>query len=290
MIGKTVIITGANSGLGEETALDMAARGARVIMACRDLGKANGVRESIIAKTNNRQVFVKKLDLSSLESVREFAAQILDEEKNIHVLINNAGHGGLPKKDTKDGLQLGMQVNHFGPFLLTNLLLGRIRDSAPARIVNVSSVAHRLHKFDLSDLQMEKNFDMWTMYCNAKLCNILMMTRLSKLLEGTGVTANSVHPGVVATHAFDKMEKTSPLTYTLIMMFIRTFCKTPEEGAQTHIYAAVDPDLDSVSGKYFQDCRESRCIAPEAKDVTLAERLWDKSVELVKLTKSELNY
>ncbi|KAI5714099.1 hypothetical protein M8J76_010922 [Diaphorina citri] len=278
MNGKTVIITGANSGLGEVTALDMASRGARVIMACRDLGKANGVRESIITKTNNHQVVVKKLDLASLDSVREFAAQILDEEKHIHVLINNAGQGGILNRITKDGLQLGMQVNYFGHFLLTNLLLGRIRDSAPSRIVNVSSVAHRYHKLDLNDLQCERNFNDWTVYANAKL------------FDGTGVTANSVHPGIVATHAFDRLQRSSPWMYAIIMVIVKNFCKTPEQGAQAQIYAACDPDLDGVSGKYFQDCRESRCIAPEAQDMRLAEQLWRKSVDLVKLTKSEINY
>uniref|UniRef100_A0A8D8T8F5 Retinol dehydrogenase 11 n=1 Tax=Cacopsylla melanoneura TaxID=428564 RepID=A0A8D8T8F5_9HEMI len=146
MSGKTVIVTGATSGIGEATAYDLAARGARVILACRDLGKANGLREAIIEATKNSQVVVKKLDLSSLDSVREFAAQIMDEEKYIHVLINNAGTGGAKPKITKDGLQLAMQVNHFGHFLLTNLLLGKIRDSAPSRIINVSSLAHRFNK------------------------------------------------------------------------------------------------------------------------------------------------
>ncbi|KAI5693867.1 hypothetical protein M8J75_007010 [Diaphorina citri] len=305
MNGKTVIITGANSGLGEVTALDMASRGARVIMACRDLGKANGVRESIITKTNNHQVVVKKLDLASLDSVREFAAQILDEEKHIHVLINNAGQGGILNRITKDGLQLGMQVNYFGHFLLTNLLLGRIRDSAPSRIVNVSSVAHRYHKLDLNDLQwvtiihacqnlgvcgLFEHYNDWTVYGNAKLCNILMTTYLSKLVDGTGVTANSVHPGIVATHAFDRLQRSSPWMYAIIMVIVKNFCKTPEQGAQAQIYAACDPDLDGVSGKYFQDCHESRCIAPEAQDMRLAEQLWRKSVDLVKLTKSEINY
>lgn len=290
MTGKTVVITGANSGLGEVTALDLAARGARVIMACRDLGKANGVRESIVAKTNNSQVVVKRLDLGSLASVREFAAEILQEEKHIHVLINNAGAGGLLNKRTRDGLQLGMQVNHFAPFLLTNLLLGKIRDSAPSRIINVSSVAHRFHKIDLHDLQCEQNFDSWTVYANAKLCNILMTTYLTKLLEGTGVTANSVHPGIVMTHAWDKLEKATPMLYAIVIALVRIFHKTAEEGAQTQIYAAVDPDLETVSGKYFQDCRESRCIAAEATNLTIAELLWNQSAELVNLTKSERNY
>ncbi|KAL1449631.1 hypothetical protein WDU94_002117 [Cyamophila willieti] len=290
MTGKTVIVTGATSGIGEATAYDLAARGARVILACRDLGKANGVKEAIIAATNNSQVIVKKLDLSSLDSVREFAAQILDEEKQIHVLINNAGQGGAGKKITKDGLQLGMQVNHFGSFLLTNLLLGKIRDSAPSRIINVSSLAHRFNKLDLNDMQCERDFDSWTVYSNSKLCNILTTLYLSKLLAGTGVTANSVHPGVVATNVFHKLKTSSPMVYTLITVAINTFFKTAEQGAQTQIWAACDPDLENVSGKYFQDCHESRCYSSDIKNMTLAELVWNKSVELVKLTKSEINY
>uniref|UniRef100_A0A8D9AHM5 Retinol dehydrogenase 12 n=1 Tax=Cacopsylla melanoneura TaxID=428564 RepID=A0A8D9AHM5_9HEMI len=290
MSGKTVIVTGATSGIGEATAYDLAARGARVILACRDLGKANGLREAIIEATKNSQVVVKKLDLSSLDSVREFAAQIMDEEKYIHVLINNAGTGGAKPKITKDGLQLAMQVNHFGHFLLTNLLLGKIRDSAPSRIINVSSLAHRFNKLSLSDMQCEQDFDSWTVYSNSKLCNILTTLYLSKLLTDTGVTANSVHPGVVGTNIFNTMKKSSPMIYTLVTGFINAFCKSSEQGAQTQIWAACDPDLENVSGKYFQDCHESRCYSSEIKNITLAELVWNKSAELVKLTKSEINY
>nr|CAD7394377.1 unnamed protein product [Timema cristinae] len=281
------------TSIGKETARDLARRGARVILACRDVDRANTARDEIVASTGNQDVLVRKLDLASLSSVREFSKQILESEPRLDVLINNAGVAGIDKIMTEDNLVLGMQANHFAPFLLTNLLAvkyryqqgidthisiltsvaGLLKESAPSRIVNVSSLMHKYCKLDLENLNCEKSFNKTDVYSVSKLNNILMTSELSRRLKGTGVTANSLHPGVIKTEIMRQM---SPLMLAATNFFMGIFAKgslrskrfenlcvrpcnhNAVEGAQTTIYLAVSEEVEGVTGKYFADCKVTK--------------------------------
>ncbi|XP_037040300.1 retinol dehydrogenase 12-like [Bradysia coprophila] len=270
--GKIVIITGANTGIGRETALDLANRGAKVYLACRDLNRADATREDIILKTGNQNVFVKKLDLASLESVRMFVEEFKKCETKLHVLINNAGVMAINNRQTtQDGLEMQIGTNHFGHFLLTNLLLDTIKISAPARIINVSSIVHKCGTINRKDLQSEKSYSKWPAYCQSKLANILFTRELAKRLKDSNVTANSLHPGVVRTELSRNL---AILQYAALPL--HPFTKSPKSGAQTSIMLAVDPDLKSVTGKYFADCAISKESTAAQCDET-ATWLWDVS-------------
>lgn len=268
---KVVIVTGANTGIGFETAKDLALRGAKVILACRDQGRGTAARDRIISATGNNNVIYKQLDLASFKSVRAFAADILKTETALHILINNAGTGKLDNSLTEDNLPVEMHINYFGPFLLTNLLLPLIKSSSPSRIVNVSSVMHRWGKIDLANIH--KQATSWLkhsrVYSNSKLTNVLFTKKLSRNLEGSGVTVNCLHPGAVSTDIFRRQPK---LTRFLIGLFF----KTSVQGAQTQIYLAVAPELKNITGKYFVDCVE---MTPScaARDEQLADDLWELS-------------
>ena len=198
--GKTVIITGANTGIGLETAVDLAKRNAaRVILACRSVERGEKAAVEVRKRSSNDNVVFRQLDLASLESVRKFAGKILEEEPQIDILINNAGVVFPQRKLTKDGFEMHFGVNHLGHFLLTNLLLDRIKEAPSARIVNVSSSAHRQGNMDFDNLNSEKSYVSWVAYGTSKLANILFTRSLAKRLEGTNVTANSLHPGVIKT-------------------------------------------------------------------------------------------
>ncbi|KAF2365696.1 Short-chain dehydrogenase/reductase SDR [Trinorchestia longiramus] len=192
MDGRTVIVTGASAGLGKETALDLAGRGARVIMACRNLSKAQAVADEIIAKSGNSDVVVRHLELSNFNSVRKFAAQINEEEVAVHVLINNGGITGFAeKKMTSDGHELTMATNHFGHFLLTLLLLNKLKSSSPSRIINVSSIAYIFNQLDVSDINFERRkYFFQRAYCQSKISNILFTKELAERLDGTGERLN----------------------------------------------------------------------------------------------------
>ncbi|XP_041563203.1 retinol dehydrogenase 13-like isoform X3 [Drosophila elegans] len=197
--GKVFIVTGANTGIGKETALEIARRGGTVYMACRDMNRCDRARKEIIKETNNQNVFSRELDLSSLESVRQFVAGFKKEQDKLHVLVNNAGVMRCPKMLTKDGFEMQLGVNHIGHFLLTNLLLDVLKKSAPSRIVVLSSLAHTRGAINLADLNSEKSYDEGLAYSQSKLANVLFTRELAKRLEGSGVTVNALHPGVVDT-------------------------------------------------------------------------------------------
>lgn len=282
LVGKVVIVTGANTGIGFETAKNLAERGAKVILACRNEKLAEAACKKIIEETENKDVYYKTVDFSSLRSVRDFVAKVLKAEKRLDILINNAGAINLGFKKTEDGILIGMQVNHFGPFLLTNLLLPLLKQSAPARIVNVSSGLYSIGKIDLNNLNMEKvkesQLNEYQLYANTKLCNILMTTELSRRLQQTGVTTNALHPGFVATDILRTDTFLSKLN-KLMMWFA---AKTPYQGAQTTIHLAVSPKLRNVTGKFYSDCKEIK-LNKHGRDTELARKLWEKSEELVKL-------
>lgn len=279
MSGKVVIVTGANSGIGYATALELARRGAKVIIGCRDDEKGHRTVKSIIRKSGNTRVKYIHLDLSSLESVRKFVDTFKSGEAKLDVLINNAGAGGLRRMKTADGIVRDMQVNHFGPFLLTILLLPILKKSAPSRVIIVSSM---LHKFGTIEKVNEENYYSYIQtYCNSKLCNVLFSNELARRLEGTGVVVNSLHPGQVNTCLYR-----STILEKLRSLILYSFFKSPEEGAQTSLYLAVSDEADLVSGRYFVDCAEGNMSA-KAKNEDLARKLWSLSEELVKLRPGE---
>lgn len=283
--GKTVIITGANVGIGKETAMDIARRGARVILACRDLEKAEKAAASIREQTGNGNVLVHKLDLASLESVRAFAKKIQDTETQLDVLVNNAGIMRCPKWKTEEGFEMQFGVNHLGHFLLTNLLLELLKKSAPSRIVNVSSIVHTKGKINFDDINMDQKYDSAASYSQSKLANVLFTRELAKLLVGTGVTANSLHPGVVLTdlgrHILPTVSLWLKVALSPLVFFI---CKNPWQGAQTNIHCAVAKELEKTTGLYFSDCAPKE-PAPQAKDDEVARRLWELSAQMVGLDK-----
>ena len=197
--GKTVIITGANTGIGLETAVDLAKRNARVILACRSVERGEKAAVEVRTRSGNDNVVFGQLDLASLDSVRKFSDKILEEEPRIDVLINNAGVMAIPERTlTQDGFEMQFGVNHLGHFLLTNLLLDRIKEAPSARIVNVSSGAHKIGGIDFDNLNSELSYSPWTAYGTSKLANILFSRSLMKRLEGSNVTVNALHPGVIA--------------------------------------------------------------------------------------------
>ncbi|XP_061650683.1 retinol dehydrogenase 12 isoform X1 [Phyllopteryx taeniolatus] len=273
--GKTVLITGANTGIGKETALDLATRGARVVMACRNVDKGEEAAASIRAAYAQAQVEVRELDLADTCSIRSFAHHFLRDFTHLHVLINNAGVMMCPYTKTNDGFEVHIGVNHLGHFLLTSMLVDLLKRSAPARIVVVSSLAHNFGWIRFHDLHSQGSYNSGLAYCQSKLANVLFARELARRLKGSNVTVNSVHPGTV----------NSDLTRhsTLMMIFFSVFSvflKTPREGAQTTVYCAVAEELHSISGKHFSDCTPA-FVAPQGRSDEAARRLWDTSCELL---------
>ncbi|CAH2229656.1 jg20529 [Pararge aegeria aegeria] len=278
MVGKVVIVTGGNSGIGFETAKNLADRGARVIIACRSISRGTKAAEEIIECTGNKNVLYRHLDLSRFRSVREFCDGIYKTESRLDVLINNAGAGGLGNRKTEDGNHLGMQVNYFGPFLLTNLLLPLLKSSAPSRIVNVSSAIHKYGEIDYENLNMEKYWSDYLVYANSKLYLNLMTLELSQRLKGNGVTVNALHPGVAVTNIFRNI-KNSIIRY-LVEMCLNFIYQSVWEASQTSIYLAVSSEVQDVTGRYFSNCQENK-PSKTSQDPDIATRLWKETEKIV---------
>ncbi|XP_043843240.1 retinol dehydrogenase 12 [Dromiciops gliroides] len=273
--GKVVVVTGANTGIGKETAKELARRGARVYIACRDVLKGESAASEIRAATKNQQVFVRKLDLSDTKSIRAFAEGFLAEEKKLHILINNAGVMMCNYSKTADGFETQFGVNHLGHFLLTHLLLERLKESAPSRVVNLSSVVHHFGSIYFRDLQGEKYYNRAFAYCHSKLANVLFTRELAYRLKGTGVTAYAVHPGIVQS----ELVRHSVLL-CLLWRLMTPFVKSTQQGAQTSLHCALAEGIESQSGRYFSDCRKAK-VLPKARNNKTAKRLWDVSCELL---------
>ncbi|XP_035798510.1 retinol dehydrogenase 13-like isoform X2 [Amphiprion ocellaris] len=280
--GKTVLITGANTGIGKETALDMAQRGARVILACRDMTRARIAADEIRQRSGNGNVVVKKLDLASLQSVRDLVKDVQENEARLDILINNAGIMMCPKWETEDGFEMQFGVNHLGHFLLTNCLLDMLKKSAPSRIVVVASRAHQRGRIHFDDINLDKSYSPGKSYSQSKLANILFCRELATRLQGTGVTVYSLHPGVIHTELGRHFLSTLAMWKKMIVMPFSLLVKRPWEGAQTTIYCAVDESQANVSGLYYSDCAPKE-PAPQALDDAAAKKLWDLSASMVGL-------
>ncbi|XP_069392850.1 retinol dehydrogenase 13 [Paralichthys olivaceus] len=281
--GKTVLITGANTGIGKETSRDLAHRGARVVMACRDLTRAERAAEEIRRSTGNGNVVIRHLDLASVYSVRQFAKDFLDSEERLDILINNAGVMMCPKWLTEDGFETQLAVNHLGHFLMTNLLLPKLKSSAPSRVVNVSSIAHRGGRLDCDDLFFSRRpYSSLESYRQSKLANVLFSRELARRLRGSGVSSFCLHPGVIRTELGRHVQGWFPLLGALLSLPSLLLMKTPSQGAQTSIYCSITPGLEERSGCYFSDCAE-KDVALEGRDDAVARRLWEESARLVGL-------
>lgn len=272
-LGKTVIITGANTGIGKETAKVLGLRGGRVILACRDMKKCEETRKELVEETVNKQIICKELDLASMESIKKFADDINKTEKYLDILINNAGIMRCPKMVTKDGFEMQFGVNHLGHFLLTNLLLDKLKKSAPSRIINVTSQSYSVGKINFYDLNSDIKYDPVDAYNQSKLANVLFTKELAKRLEGTGVTVNCLHPGYVKTELSRYMPAYKSVSGYLLHPIFSLITKDSRQGAQTTSYCALSKDLEKVTGKYFSDCQEKE-ISEAGKDEKAAHRLW----------------
>src|SRR5256886_4444327 len=244
MQGKICMVTGANSGIGKATALELAQMGATVVMVCRDRARGEEARSEITTKSRNNAVDLLQADLSSQQSIRQLVEHFKQRYTHLHVLINNAGAAFTGRRETVDGLEMTFAVNYLAPFLLTHLLLDLLTASAPARIVNVSSDSHRSGSIQLDDLQAEKLYRPMRTYPQAKLAVVLFTYELARRLQGTGVTANCLHPGFVATN-FAQSDG-EPAVRPLVKL-IGSFGTSPEKGAKTSIYLASSPEVEGVT-------------------------------------------
>jgi retinol dehydrogenase 14 len=279
MAGKAVLITGASSGIGRATALGLARMGADLAIVGRDGARSEDAAREIRAAGRGRvDLFIA--DLSSQSQVRELAEEVRQSLSRIHVLINNVGGSWATRHVTADGLERTFAVNHLAPFLLTNLLLEKLKQNATARVVTVSSNAQAAGRIAFNDLQGERSYSGARAYSQSKLANVLFSYELARRLKGTSVTSNALHPGVVST----SFGAEDPATVQRIFIpFLRVFMKTPAQGAATSIHLASAPDLEQVTGRYFANSKLERSSKP-SYDEAAAARLWQVSGDLVGLT------
>jgi NAD(P)-dependent dehydrogenase (short-subunit alcohol dehydrogenase family) len=279
--GRIVLVTGANSGIGKETAVGLARRGARVVMTARDPLRGEAALEEVRRRAGSDAVDLLMLDLASLAGVRDAAAEFLARYERLDVLVNNAGLILGRRQVTVDGFEMTFAVNHLGPLLLTSLLLDRLRASAPARIVNVTSAVHRsvrrLDPDDLVGLVPARRYRPMEAYARSKLANIWFTVELARRLEGTGVTANAVHPGSVRS-GFGRDGDLGPLM-AAGMRLAAPFMKSAARGARGPIHLASAPELEGVTGRYFNGTRP-RTPSRLAQDPDAARRLWELSERL----------
>lgn len=275
--GQTILITGATRGIGYAAASALAGMGATVIVHGRDPARVEQARSNIARSSGNGTIRGIVADLASLEDVRRLASDVAGSSDRLDVLLNNAGLVTRQREQTVDGFERQFAVNHLAPFLLTNLLLDKLKASAPARVVNVASMAHHRAAFDMEDLNWERRrYSGIGAYGATKLANILFTRELARRLEGTGATANCLHPGVVATNIFTGMG----VFGTLFGIMSRPLMISAKRGAETSVYLASSPEVAAVSGKYFN---ESKPVDPSAAamDATTASKLWELSDSLV---------
>ena len=279
--GRTCLVTGASSGIGLVAARELARRGASLVIVCRDGARGERALADISAASRTRDVELMLADLSSQEEVRRLARRFLASKRSLHVLLNNAGVVMMKRTPTIDGIETTFAVNHLAPFLFTQLLLPRMIESAPARIVNVASDAHRLKgvRMRFDDLQGEREYRAMRIYGQSKLANILFTRELARRIEGTGVTANCLHPGMVAT----RLGANNGLVARTALVLLKPFSLKPEQGAETAVWLCSSSDVEGVSGKYFAHNKERRPSRAGCDDEA-ATRLWEISAEMTGLS------
>jgi len=275
LFGRTYIVTGATSGIGRATVDALAARGARVILAGRNEEEGLKAIQEIHHETYNKQVVFKHLDLSSLTSVRDFAADVMANEPRLDALVNNAGVKEPQQRQlTNEGFELQLGVNHLGHFLLTYLLIGKLQSSSPSRIVNLTDISHRRGEIDFANLNSESDYEPAKAYKQSKLAQAVFTKELHRRLTGSGVSAFAVHPGFVRTQIDRNLSYHSSIVAKIFVKPLFWFLhKTPEQGARSVIYCLLSPDIADKSGGYFKDC-EHRKFADTAEDAEIAKRLW----------------
>ncbi len=279
MAGKTVLVTGGTGGIGRATALRLASMGARVGITGRDAGRTQRAAAEIASESANGTVDAFAADMSSQAQVRRLAKDVLATYPRLDVLVNNAGGFWSHRHVTADGLEHTFALNHLAPFLLTSLLLDRLIESAPARIVTVSSGAQSMGKIDFDDLMGERKYSGSDAYNQSKLANVMFTYELARRLAGTGVTATALHPGMTNTSfsAEDPSRAFAPL-----VMVMRPFMKKPERGADTPVYLASSPAAEGLTGQYFVN-REAKKSNESSYDTAAVARLWQVSAGLVGL-------
>jgi NAD(P)-dependent dehydrogenase (short-subunit alcohol dehydrogenase family) len=278
--GKNILITGGTSGIGLEASAELAQRGARVVLVGRDPERTASAVAQVKARSGSVEVSHLLCDFSSQADIRRLAEAILARHDRLHVLVNNAGGVNKKRQVTVDGIEKTFAVNHLGYFLLTNLLTDLLVRSAPARVVTVASIGHRKATLDFDDLGYERGYSIMRAYGRSKLANVLFANELARRLAGTGVTLNSLHPGAVATNIWSG----APLwAKPLIFLLFRPSFVSVEKGAATIVQLAASPELEGVTGKYFEEGTLME-PAPLAQDEALARRLWQVSAGMVGLT------
>jgi retinol dehydrogenase 14 len=277
MAGKTVLVTGGTGGIGKATAAGLAALGARVGITGRDKARTRAAAADIAATTGSPALDAFAADMSSQAQVRQLAGEVLQTYPRLDVLINNVGGFWATRRVTADGLEHTFAVNHLAGFLLTDLLLDRLKATAPARIVTVSSGAQRMGRLNFEDLQGEGGYSGQHAYNQSKLANVMFTYELARRLQGSGVTANVLHPGVVRTRF--AADDPSPM-WKVLLPLIRPFLKAPEKGAATSIYLASSPEVEGVTGTYFVNCKP-KTSSKSSYDQAAAARLWQISAALV---------
>ena len=280
MAGKSVLVTGGTGGIGKATAIGLAALGARVGITGRDPARTEAAAAGIRATPGSPAVDAFAADMSVQAGVRRLAAQVLDTYPRLDVLVNNVGGFWAHRHVTADGLERTFALNHLAPFLLTSLLLDRLTASAPARIVTVSSGAHARGRIDFDDLQGERNYSGQRAYSQSKLASVMFTYELARRLEGTGVTATVLHPGVVRT-SFGAEDQAAHMA--VMIRVARLVMKTPAQGAGTSIYLASSPEVEGITGRYYADCKP-KTSSKASYDTTAAARLWQASTDLAGMT------
>lgn len=283
MTGKVCMITGGNRGIGKTTALGLAKMGATVVMVCRDQSQGKAAVNEIKTESGNECVDLLVADLSSQAAIHQLVDDFKSRYQHLHVLINNVGVVLKNRSETVDGIETTFATNHLGPFLLTDLLLGELKGSAPARIVNVSSLVHRWGRIDFDDLEGKNRYNMDRAYQQSKLANVFFTYELARRLEGTGVTVNCLEPGIVAT---DFGREYTGFKGLMSKKLWRPFMKSPEKGAATSIYLASSPEVEGVSGKYFSNSKQKRSSKLSYND-EIGRRLWEVSEKLTKLNQAK---
>ncbi len=274
--GRVVLLTGASSGIGKVTALELARQGCDLTIVCHTPQKAQETREEVARRSGSSKVAAMSADLTRMSETRRIAREFATTHDRMDVLLNNAGSNFPTFEKTEDGFERTMALNYFSPFVLTQRLLPLLRSSAPSRIVNVASVAHYSGRLDLAKLTDDPQMGTGGLgaYSRSKLALVLFTLELARRLDGTKVTVNCLHPGAVRTHIWTHAGGFTPLA-----LLASLFMRSPKKGARTSIYLATSPEVASTTGKYFVDKRE-RTPSERARDPELARQLWDQSLRL----------